>query len=92
MNIGIVKWFDNEKGFGVISISNQSFEFENTKHSNINEIFIHVNNWKDKKDIQQNQLVQFEVIYNRSKLNAKDCKQFDESNIHILLHNLSKMK
>lgn len=47
--IGILKWFDKEKGYGVIA-TNNNFSVLNqnaNSNSNPNEVFLHINNWKD---------------------------------------------
>jgi len=69
--IGIVKWFANEKGFGVINTVNDN-----------NEIFLHISNWIETKDIGwiiESGILIFQVSLHRDRLTAKKCRYFNYS-------------
>jgi len=71
LNIGIVKWFANEKGFGVINTVNQN-----------DEIFLHISNWIETKDIgwiAELSILVFQVSLHKDRLTAKKCRYFNYS-------------
>ena len=39
MEIGLIEWFDDSKGFGLI------------KTADSNEVFLHISNWKDSRSL-----------------------------------------
>lgn len=70
MEIGLIEWFDDSKGFGLI------------KTADNNEVFLHISNWKDSRNLNaENKLpILFNIGFQRNKNTALDCKYFDESN------------
>jgi cold shock CspA family protein len=82
MNIGLLKWFDNEKGFGVITAINPVLELiekQNvTSTEASNEIFLHIKNWKDSKPLDSSKIIPvvFETTFERNKIAAKKCEYF----------------
>lgn len=85
MKIGIIKWFDFEKGFGVVSTTENGFEIlqsHNVAHiPSGNEVFLHIKNWTDKSTLDISRLVPvvFDIAFERHKITAKDCKYFSNS-------------
>ena len=73
MEIGILKWFDNLKGFGVIVTTNESQK----------EVFLHISNWEDQNEIDQNKKIPlvFSTELQRRKISAIECRLFDYSSI-----------
>jgi len=69
--IGMIKWFAQEKCFGVISLANSKVE-----------VFIHIVNWekdKDPKKINEKQIVIFEIgMRFLIKLNAISIKRLSK--------------
>lgn len=81
--IGILKWFDKEKGYGVIA-TNHNFSVLNqnaNSNSNPNEVFLHINNWKDivAIDLTLKVSVIFEIDIEKNKVTAKKCKYFSHT-------------
>jgi len=82
MNIGLLKWFDDEKGFGVITAINPVLELiekQNvTSTEASNEIFLHIKNWKDSKPLDSSKIIPvvFETAFERNKIAAKRCEYF----------------
>jgi cold shock CspA family protein len=70
MEIGLIEWFDDSKGFGLI------------KKADKNEVFLHISNWKDSINLNaENKLpILFNIGFQRNKTTALDCKYFDENN------------
>jgi cold shock CspA family protein len=70
MEIGLIEWFDHNKGFGLI------------KTADNNEVFLHLSNWKDSRNIDaDNKLpVVFNIGFQSNKHTAIGCKYFDENN------------
>ena len=62
MNTGIVKFFNESKGFGFIKEDNSN-----------REIFVHVSGLKDK--VRQNDKVTFNVVDGKKGQNAVDVKK-----------------
>lgn len=61
--IGLVKWFDSDKGFGVIGIPDNS------------EYFLHINNFSGTpKDIQQGTPIIFSPRKDRNRNTAENCR------------------
>lgn len=82
--IGIIKWFDKEKGYGVIGTNhNLSALLEHNANSTSNptEVFLHIKNWKDSVSIDLSLKVSviFEVDIEKNKVAAKNCKYFSHS-------------
>lgn len=76
MNIGIIDWFDAEKGFGVI------------KSSLNKEYFLHHSNMKDKKiKFQEGNYVHFESFYDSKKKRdiAFNCELFSHKHLPTLI-------
>ena len=70
MEIGLIEWFDDSKGFGVL------------KTPDNNEVFLHISNWKDsQKFTSTNQTpIFFEIGFQRGKSTALNCIYFDSVN------------
>lgn len=85
--IGIFQWYSTEKGYGVISTIDSTIEIQNKQDKSIdiqkyNEVFIHITNWLDKStiDLTSNPLpLVFDVIFERGKITAKQCRYFNYS-------------
>ena len=73
MNFGLIKWFDFEKGYGVIASPNIKEK----------EAFLHISNWKDKTPL--NKLNEIPLIFStaiqKNKLSAVNCIYFDFYNM-----------
>lgn len=97
--IGIIKWFNHEKGFGAIS-TNHDFSFiipENEKlNQNVNEVFILRRNWKNFQTIDENINISvvFEIDFEQNKVTAKNCKFFSFSieNLKLLIKYLGNQE
>lgn len=60
-NTGVVKWFDNERGFGFISTSEGD------------DVFLHHSQIKEKghnKDIHEGETVSFDIVQNQKGASA----------------------
>ncbi|MDA9325817.1 cold shock domain-containing protein [bacterium] len=70
MEIGLIEWYDDSKGFGLL------------KTADNNKVFLHISNWKDSKSINlENKLpILFKIGYQRNKNTALDCKYFNANN------------
>jgi len=70
MEIGLIEWFDDSKGFGLI------------KTADNNEVFLHISNWKDLRNLNaENKLpILFNIGFQRNKNTALDCNYFDKNN------------
>lgn len=72
INFGLIKWFDLEKGFGILASPN----------SENGDVFLHISNWVDKIDL--NKLNTVPLVFNTSvehnKLCAINCQYFDVAN------------
>lgn len=70
MEIGLIEWFDDSKGFGVL------------KTPDNNEVFLHISNWKDSQKLTStNQTpIFFKIGFQRSKSTALNCVYFDSVN------------
>lgn len=85
MNIGIIKWFDSEKGFGVISTIENAVEIiqnDNVTSTEVsNEVFLHIKNWKDKNPVDTTRIIPvvFDTAFERNKISAKGCKYFSNT-------------
>ena len=96
MNIGLLKWFDDEKGFGVITAINPELELIEkhnvTSTESSNEIFLHIKNWKDSKPLDSSQIIPlvFDTAFERNKIVAKKCEYFKSTkqNWTLLFSNL----
>lgn len=72
MILGLIKWYDSDKGFGIISSTDDN-----------NEVFLHISQWKDsyKKVSITNQLpLIFTTSIQRNKLSAINCRYFQFNN------------
>lgn len=100
MNIGLLKWFDDEKGFGVISAINSALELIEkhniTSTEANNEIFLHIKNWKDSKPIDSSKIIPvvFNTAFERNKIAAKQCEYFKSTkqNWTLLLSHLGNYR
>lgn len=79
--IGILKWFDKEKGYGVIATNHNFSVLNQNANSNPNEVFLHIKNWKDfiPIDLSLEISVIFEVEIEKNKVTAKKCKYFSHT-------------
>lgn len=70
MEIGLIEWFDTNKGFGMIKTPDE------------NDVFIHISNWKDSTKITStNKLpILFDLEFHRNKQTAMNCTFFDFQN------------
>ena len=70
MEIGLIEWFDDSKGFGLI------------KTADNNEVFLHISNWKDSRNLntENKTPILFNIGFQRNKNTALDCKYFDKNN------------
>lgn len=70
MEIGLIEWFDDDKGFGVL------------KTPDNNEVFLHISNWKDSiEPSATNQTpILFEIGFQRNKNTAINCAYFNPQN------------
>ncbi len=80
MHIGLIKWFDIIKGFGVI-VCNEVFTESDRKRTFLSEVFLHKNNWNDNLSIDptKNIPVVFNTALERGKIAAKNCKYFSNT-------------
>lgn len=82
--LGVIKWYSNENRYGVI-------EEVNTQK----EIFLHFKNWIDSSsiiNISSLKVLVFEIVEERNKITAKNCRFFDYSkDDYILLYKLTFM-
>lgn len=71
MEIGLVEWFDEDKGFGVL------------KTPDNNDVFLHIKNWKDtaKLTSQNNAPILFNIGFQRNKKTAIDCVYFNPKDL-----------
>lgn len=69
MEIGLIEWFNEEKGFGVI------------KTLKNDEVFLHITNWVDKNDEYPSlrSPVVFEIGHQKGKITALNCSKFDSN-------------
>lgn len=87
--IGLLLWYDKDKGFGLIST--QESIYHNNKNMSMsqsyNEVFIHVTNWVDDKELSfaENLFLVFDVSFERGKISAKQCRFFNYSTEDIEL-------
>ena len=85
--IGLFQWYSEEKGYGLISTMDFAIDIQSDKDKSINkqkydEVFIHIKNWSDKStiDFKNNPLpLVFDVIFEREKVTAKQCRYFNYS-------------
>lgn len=70
MEVGLLEWFDEEKGFGLL------------KTPDNNKVFFHISNWKDSIEFESsNQLpIFFKLGFQRNKTTALNCKFFNPKN------------
>lgn len=72
MNIGIIKWFNSERGYGVISTL--------TDNSNkAIDVFLHINNWNEVSDTITPIVLGFSMDKHKNRYVAKKCRFFDYS-------------
>ena len=80
--IGVVKWYNEDKKYGIFLVSNTN-----------EEIFFYYKNWSDKKHIYftpYKTVLIFKIGYYQDKTIAQDCRYFDFSiNSYKLLYSLS---
>lgn len=71
MSIGLIKWFDSTKGFGVIVSASE----------NNQEVFIHISNWRDESNISSvnDKPIVFSTAIQRNKLSAIKARYFNAS-------------
>jgi cold shock CspA family protein len=67
MEIGIIEWFDNNKGFGVLRTPNDI------------EVFFHSSNWRDSRPLTTlySTPFVFEICFQRGKTTATNCMYFN---------------
>ena len=73
MEIGLIEWYDESKGFGVL------------KTPEGKEVFLHITNWKDAETIQitNQKPIVFEPRIQRGRSTALNCSYFDfRSELH----------
>lgn len=70
MEIGLIEWFDEAKGFGVL------------KTPDNNEVFLHISNWKDSIGLSSTNYtpIVFEIGFQRNRNTAIDCIYFNPQN------------
>lgn len=71
MEVGLIKWFSEDKGFGVL------------KTPDNNEVFLHISNWNDPQEFSMDNHapIIFKVGFKRNKITALNCTYFDSKNI-----------
>ncbi|HAZ0790293.1 TPA: cold-shock protein [Enterococcus faecium] len=76
MTTGIVKWFDNKKGYGFIS-------YDDTE-----EIFVHFTAIEEEgfKTLEENQVVEFEIIEGNRGTQAAHVKKGNVQNTDTSMH------
>jgi len=103
MYLGFIKWFNNEKGYGVIQATETSFAFndkEKTPPSDegqqrpLNEIFLHIKNWKAEEPPAEGSEIPliFGIKTELNKVTAKECRYFDASKdaLKLLIEHLGE--
>lgn len=70
MEIGLIEWFDDSKGFGVLKTPDNK------------EIFLHISNWKDSQELTStnHKPIIFEIGFQRNKSTAINCTYFNPEN------------
>jgi len=70
MEIGLIEWFDDSKGFGVL------------KTPDNNEVFLHISNWIDSQELAptNHTPIFFEIGFQRNKNTAINCTYFNPDN------------
>lgn len=70
MEIGLIEWFDDSKGFGLLKTADNK------------EVFLHISNWKDSRNLNvENKIpILFNIGFQRNKSTALNCKFFDKDN------------
>lgn len=85
MNIGLLKWFNEYEGYGVLMAINPIDELiKNNDHIQRNsdkEVFLHINNWESSNQPNISNIVPivFETAFERNKITAKKCKEFSNT-------------
>ncbi|HIF0977206.1 TPA: cold-shock protein [Enterococcus faecium] len=76
MTTGIVKWFDNKKGYGFIS-------YDDTE-----EIFVHFTAIEEEgfKTLEENQVVEFEIIEGNRGIQAAHVKKGNVQTTDTSMH------
>lgn len=70
MEIGLIEWFDESKGFGVL------------KTPDSKEVFLHISNWNDSQKLTliNNIPIIFEIAFQKNKSTAINCMYFNLNN------------
>ncbi|MBK6574190.1 MAG: cold-shock protein [Saprospiraceae bacterium] len=72
MKIGLINWFDDDKGFGIL------------KTPDNNEVFLHISNWKDviKFSSSNYMPILFKIGFLRNKKTALNCEYFKQNSFN----------
>lgn len=82
MNIGLIKWFNEDEGYGVLMATNPISElikeYDYIPKNSDREVFLHISNWRGSKkpNISNVALLVFETAFERNKITAKKCREF----------------
>ena len=82
MNIGLIKWFNEDEGYGVLMATNPISElikeYDYIPKNSDREVFLHISNWRGSKkpNISNVTLLVFETAFERNKITAKKCREF----------------
>ncbi|MDP3462487.1 MAG: cold shock domain-containing protein [Bacteroidales bacterium] len=70
MEIGLIEWFNDSKGFGIL------------KTPDNNEVFLHISNWKDPQKLATSNRIPivFDKIFQKNKSAAINCTYFNPEN------------
>jgi cold shock CspA family protein len=70
MEIGLIEWFDESKGYGVL------------KTPDSKDIFLHISNWKDSQEfaLTNHKPIVFEIGFQKNKSTAINCTYFNPEN------------
>lgn len=71
MEIGLIDWFDEGKGFGVIKTPTSI------------DVFLHISNWKDSRELTSDNAIPliFEIGFQRNKNTALNCVYFNPKDL-----------
>ena len=87
MNIGLIKWFNEDEGYGVLMATNPISElikeYDYIPKNSDREVFLHISNWRGSKkpNISNVALLVFETAFERNKITAKKCREFTNTKI-----------
>ncbi len=88
MNVGVLDWFNIDKGFGVLKIMNDAFLIDDENQKNgiirtltLTDVFFHISNWKDCQEFRSNEeLLFFDIGMKQGKASALNCVYFNYDN------------